>query len=549
MIILGLSTGADASAAVVADGRLVAAVQQERIDRVRHSAAFPSGALDAALDVAGLRARDVDRVVIAVPSGPGEGGTLSAAARKSGLFMLGHELTRRRYEGRVREQGMAQAAVEVMEADRAQASCAFRTQPDDAVLVVVVDGADGAAVSVSLARHGQLDRLFSQTSYAGLAALPRAVAAHLGTEPPRLGMLAAGAEAPAELVRALVDAFGFDGTGFRAVRPGRVAARIAALAGDLAPAVLAAATLATEAEAARAFVAAWARRTGATRVVLGGRWFADPRLVGALADTPGVTVLRVSPGLGAPAAAIGAALGAAGTAPAALPTLALGPSFDDAACYRALSNANLPRTRVDDPEAVAAEHIAAGRTVARFADGLPLGGRPWGCRSVLFSVTDPEAGPRALEALKRPTGAPVACLVTAAHLDAVARVPASVRDDLRLGAVAVPAADAFDQRCPGAVHRDGTVLPTVVDTDRAPLHHLLAEVERRTGAYAVGEVSFSPVGVPMVCTPTDAVRAFRTSRVDVLLLGAYLLEREAIAPSRSASRQKDAKPTQSSDDR
>ena len=64
MVILGIADGPDASAAIVVDGKPVAAVAQEAIDRVRHSRAFPSGAIDAALDVAGVKPREVDRIAV-----------------------------------------------------------------------------------------------------------------------------------------------------------------------------------------------------------------------------------------------------------------------------------------------------------------------------------------------------------------------------------------------------------------------------------------------------------------------------------------------------
>ena len=50
MHILGIADNHDASAALVSDGRLVAACGQERIDRVKNSGAFPWGAIDATLD-------------------------------------------------------------------------------------------------------------------------------------------------------------------------------------------------------------------------------------------------------------------------------------------------------------------------------------------------------------------------------------------------------------------------------------------------------------------------------------------------------------------
>ena len=61
---MGVSAGFhDSAAAVVVDGVLVAAVEQERLSRVKHDAAFPSDAMDVALAAAGATAGDVDLVV------------------------------------------------------------------------------------------------------------------------------------------------------------------------------------------------------------------------------------------------------------------------------------------------------------------------------------------------------------------------------------------------------------------------------------------------------------------------------------------------------
>ncbi|OYW20360.1 MAG: hypothetical protein B7Z55_07420, partial [Planctomycetales bacterium 12-60-4] len=61
--ILGISAFYhDAAAAVVVDGRIVAAAEEERFSRVKHDAAFPRQAIAACLNVAGLSAADIDYV-------------------------------------------------------------------------------------------------------------------------------------------------------------------------------------------------------------------------------------------------------------------------------------------------------------------------------------------------------------------------------------------------------------------------------------------------------------------------------------------------------
>src|ERR1700747_1057048 len=69
MNILGINAyHGNASASVVCDGRLVAAVEEERFNRVKYAAGFPAQAIRYCLREAGLRLRDIDHV--AVPRNP-----------------------------------------------------------------------------------------------------------------------------------------------------------------------------------------------------------------------------------------------------------------------------------------------------------------------------------------------------------------------------------------------------------------------------------------------------------------------------------------------
>ena len=69
MNILGINAyHGNASAAVVCDGRLVAAVEEERFNRVKYAAGFPSSAIRYCLKEAGLKLEEIDHV--AVPRNP-----------------------------------------------------------------------------------------------------------------------------------------------------------------------------------------------------------------------------------------------------------------------------------------------------------------------------------------------------------------------------------------------------------------------------------------------------------------------------------------------
>ncbi len=69
MNILGINAyHGNASAAIVCDGRLVAAVEEERFNRVKYAAGFPAQAIRYCLREAGLEIKDIDHV--AVPRNP-----------------------------------------------------------------------------------------------------------------------------------------------------------------------------------------------------------------------------------------------------------------------------------------------------------------------------------------------------------------------------------------------------------------------------------------------------------------------------------------------
>ena len=69
MYILGINAyHGNASAAIIADGRLIAAVEEERFNRVKYAAGFPSAAIRYCLDAAGITLGEVDH--IAIPRNP-----------------------------------------------------------------------------------------------------------------------------------------------------------------------------------------------------------------------------------------------------------------------------------------------------------------------------------------------------------------------------------------------------------------------------------------------------------------------------------------------
>jgi carbamoyltransferase len=84
----------------------------------------------------------------------------------------------------------------------------------------------------------------------------------------------------------------------------------------------------------------------------------------------------------------------------------------------------------------------------------------------------------------------------------------------------------FKCDCPTVVHVDGTARPQFVNSNgHTGFFKILTEYEKLTGFPAVVNTSFNIHEEPIVCTPSDALRAFSTAKLDYLALGRTLVSR------------------------
>ncbi|GAA5089224.1 carbamoyltransferase family protein [Nocardia iowensis] len=92
----------------------------------------------------------------------------------------------------------------------------------------------------------------------------------------------------------------------------------------------------------------------------------------------------------------------------------------------------------------------------------------------------------------------------------------------------VPVREEFQDKIPGACHVDGTSrVQTVSDAQNPIVAELLREVEKTTGVACVINTSFNVAGEPIVCSPTDAIECFLGTEIDYLVLGRLLIQKTA----------------------
>jgi carbamoyltransferase len=201
----------------------------------------------------------------------------------------------------------------------------------------------------------------------------------------------------------------------------------------------------------------------------------------------------------------------------------LGPAYDDDACLEALEACREPvrwRRLTDVPEETAAL-LAAGHPVAWFQGRMEFGPRALGGRSILGCPSAPGIADRINEQIKfRERWRPFCPSV----LDRVARDIIQTDQPAPFMTITFDVAEAWKSRIPEVVHEDGTARVQVVEREHHPRYYALLEhLETLTGNGVVLNTSLNRRGEPMVCSPTDALNMFFGSDLEYLVLEDYLV--------------------------
>ncbi|ARP83398.1 carbamoyltransferase [Bordetella genomosp. 8] len=204
----------------------------------------------------------------------------------------------------------------------------------------------------------------------------------------------------------------------------------------------------------------------------------------------------------------------------------LGPEYADEEIERLLDRSHLAYRRLDDVAEQAAELLAQEKILGWFQGRMEFGPRALGARSILASPRDSAMQAR-LNGLKdREDFRPVAPVVMEerAHEWFDARGETGICAPFMLFVYDV--LPHRERQIPAVKHIDGTARVQTVRRDQHALYYdLLAAFERRTGVPVLVNTSFNTRGLPVVCTPRDALESFWTSPLDALVIGSYLVEK------------------------
>jgi carbamoyltransferase len=550
MNILGInSVYHESAAALLVDGALVAAAEEERFNRIKHGKEasvdnphqFPERAIRFCLDYAGLRARDIDHVA----------------------YSFAPELRRRHYRPewwpdplyevvfqlRLAEvRGVAERILGRPLRQRfhfvphhlAHAASAYFPSGFDRAALLIIDGIGEADCSTLATGVGKQIRVLESFDYPhSLGFVWELISLHLGFSgydaAKVMGLAAYGNPAVlrpqlSSMIRVGEEDYAVDpaAAGFLSARGPGLAALLGpprAAGSPFLPrhADIAAALQEVTDAAVMALVRRLKRKAPFDHLCIAGG-VALNCVTNELVRQSGVFSDVFIPSAAHDAGtAIGAALAVHCAKQKSPPergnsTPFLGPAFNRREIADAVKTAGVAARRSKAPARDAAEMIAQGKIVAWFQGRMEFGPRALGNRSLLADPRRPDMRNILNQRIKhREDFRPFAPSVMAEHAEEWFEVggPSTSQEFMLF---ACPVKPERRGRIPAIVHQDGSARLHIVRRESNPrFHELISRFYAHTGVPVVINTSFND-SEPIVCTPADAIVTFRKSGIDALFM-------------------------------
>jgi carbamoyltransferase len=560
MNILGISHDVlICSAALVRDGRVIAAIPEERLDRVKQSRVFPSLAVQRCLEMGSLALSDVDEIAIAwnpgidletIPSG-----YLGARRwRTEHLTQVPARLMQllgSRATDEITIRGSAQGCPPVTFINHydAHVGHAFFGSGFDEAAILVLDGrAERQTGLLAVGRGTRVEKLREISYPHSLGLFYGAITQLLGFKPDgdewkvmALASYASGENEYCPILRSLLhvhddgtfemelDHFEYHNFFDRRMYSDKLVRKLGPARRKGEPLTdrhekIAAAMQRVFEESTTTILNCLHAQTAIDRLVVSGGCFMNSVYNGKIESLTPFKEVFIGSAPDDSGTAVGAALwlDAARSGKRAMEAVHdnyWGPAYTDAQCLDVVQRYKLSAEVVADPSARAAKDLVDGKILGWFQGRMEFGQRALGNRSILLDPRRKDGKEVVNAAIKFREGfRPFAPAILAERVHEWFDCAAGVRVPFMERVLQFrPEKQAL---VPAVVHVDGSGRLQSVDARTSPRYHaLITAFERLTGVPIVLNTSFNLNGEPIVCAPEDAIRTFFTCALDVLYLG------------------------------
>ncbi len=203
-----------------------------------------------------------------------------------------------------------------------------------------------------------------------------------------------------------------------------------------------------------------------------------------------------------------------------------GPEFSSEEIEKAIKDAKLNYYKSEDVTKETAGFLQAGKIVGWFQGRMEVGARALGGRSILGNPVFPDMKNKINREVKhreswRPFCPSIKEESYTRYIDTKFDSPFMI--------LAFPVHEEVRDDIPSCVHVDGTARPQVVKKNINPRYwQLIDEFGKLSGHEILINTSFNVQGEPVVCSPSDALRTFGGTGIDILVLGDYIIKKPDI---------------------
>lgn len=198
----------------------------------------------------------------------------------------------------------------------------------------------------------------------------------------------------------------------------------------------------------------------------------------------------------------------------------LGRDYPEKEILEALNSSGEKYQKLDNPEKTAAEFISQEKIIGWFQGRSEYGPRALGNRSILCSPIPKDMKDKLNAQVKhresfRPFAPAILEEKTSEYFDLNCPSPFMLL-----------VAQVKKDNIPAVTHVDNTGrVQTVSQKQNPKFYGLIKEFEKITGIPVVLNTSFNDNGEPIVETSVDAIKTFRKTNLDALVIGDYLIEK------------------------
>ncbi len=263
-------------------------------------------------------------------------------------------------------------------------------------------------------------------------------------------------------------------------------------------------------------------QTGVKKFAIAGGCGLNCMANGRLLKQDFVNDLFVHPASSDAGSALGAALIEAGNeykVKARLRDVGLGPGYSNEEIEVSLKKKDMEYEKIDDIEKTAAELLGENKIIGWFQGRMEFGPRSLGYRSILANPMIAENKDRVNNIKNRELWRPLAPSLLEESLDDFFDIH-HVNDFMT---VVQDVKDDMKDRIPAVVHVDGSTRYQTVSKQRNKYHGLLSEFNRLTDVPVVLNTSFNDRGQPIVNDPSMALETYEKNGLDCLVIGDYLV--------------------------